>query len=308
MALDARPPVRISAPASAARPRERVGDRAHAADRHPPLAGAVADQVVEEAAVLDQRGVVHGRRRCRSARRWRRRRGRCRRRSATRSPRRAGARRRRAQISRVDQRRGSSRSMGSGWIRVGATTSASSADLGVERPATRRTRRRRRSASRNDARVASPSGRSTSSPPARSPRVQGVYDAVVRERQPHVEAEVGHQLLRQQARRGRSSARAGPAARRTARRRPRRRRCGRAARARGPRGRRGRGRRRRPGRCGRRRPRRRHSCCCRNSPAQRTRTTTGTSPSAAQGPLPHLVGPKDPSCRRRVGGEWRCRT
>ena len=32
--------------------------RAHAADRHPPLAGAVADHVVEEAAVLPQRRVV----------------------------------------------------------------------------------------------------------------------------------------------------------------------------------------------------------------------------------------------------------
>ncbi len=42
-----------------ARPsQERLGDRAHAADGHPPLAGAVADQVVEEAAVLDQRRVV----------------------------------------------------------------------------------------------------------------------------------------------------------------------------------------------------------------------------------------------------------
>ena len=60
---------------------ERVGDRAHAADRHPPLAGAVADQVVEEAAVLDQRRRRSGRRRCRSARRWRPRRARCRRRS-----------------------------------------------------------------------------------------------------------------------------------------------------------------------------------------------------------------------------------
>ena len=37
---------------------QRRGDRAHAADGHLPLAGAVADQVVEEAAVLDQRGVV----------------------------------------------------------------------------------------------------------------------------------------------------------------------------------------------------------------------------------------------------------
>ena len=46
-------------------PRERVGDRAHAADRHAPLAGAVADQVVEEAAVLDERRVVAARRRCR---------------------------------------------------------------------------------------------------------------------------------------------------------------------------------------------------------------------------------------------------
>ena len=34
-------------------------DGPHAADRHPPLAGPVADQVVEEAAVLDQRRVVH---------------------------------------------------------------------------------------------------------------------------------------------------------------------------------------------------------------------------------------------------------
>ncbi len=40
---------------------QRVGDRAHAAHGHPPLAGAVADQVVEEAAVLDQRRVVQRR-------------------------------------------------------------------------------------------------------------------------------------------------------------------------------------------------------------------------------------------------------
>ena len=40
------------------RSRERVGDRTHPADRHPPLASAVADQVVEEAAVLDQGRVV----------------------------------------------------------------------------------------------------------------------------------------------------------------------------------------------------------------------------------------------------------
>ena len=38
--------------------RERVGDRAHPADRHPPLARPVADDVVEEAAVLDERRVV----------------------------------------------------------------------------------------------------------------------------------------------------------------------------------------------------------------------------------------------------------
>ena len=40
------------------RAQQRGGDRAHAADGHPPLAGAVADQVVEEAAVLHQRRVV----------------------------------------------------------------------------------------------------------------------------------------------------------------------------------------------------------------------------------------------------------
>ncbi len=38
--------------------RQRPGDRPHATDRHPPLAVTVADQVVEEAAVLDQGGVV----------------------------------------------------------------------------------------------------------------------------------------------------------------------------------------------------------------------------------------------------------
>ena len=37
---------------------EGVGDPAHAADGHPPLAVAVADQVVEEAPVLHQAGVV----------------------------------------------------------------------------------------------------------------------------------------------------------------------------------------------------------------------------------------------------------
>ena len=43
------------------RPGEGVGHGAHAADGHPPLAGAVADQVVEEAPVLDQRRVVQRR-------------------------------------------------------------------------------------------------------------------------------------------------------------------------------------------------------------------------------------------------------
>ena len=43
-----------SAPAAAARRRERVGDRPHPADRNVPLAGPVADHVVEEAAVLPQ--------------------------------------------------------------------------------------------------------------------------------------------------------------------------------------------------------------------------------------------------------------
>ena len=46
------------APAAARRRLERGGDRAHAADGHVPVAGAVADDVVEEAAVLAQVGVV----------------------------------------------------------------------------------------------------------------------------------------------------------------------------------------------------------------------------------------------------------
>ena len=53
-------PQRISAPAVRAAPRERVGERAHAADRHVPVALAVADHVVEEAAVLAQRRLVGG--------------------------------------------------------------------------------------------------------------------------------------------------------------------------------------------------------------------------------------------------------
>ena len=52
-----------SAPAPRAARGERVGDRAHAADRHPPFARAVADEVVQEAAVLNQRRVVHPRER-----------------------------------------------------------------------------------------------------------------------------------------------------------------------------------------------------------------------------------------------------
>ena len=45
--------------AGAARGRlQRAGHGAHAADRHVPVAGAVADHVVEEAAVLAQVGVV----------------------------------------------------------------------------------------------------------------------------------------------------------------------------------------------------------------------------------------------------------
>ena len=43
--------------------RERVGERAHAADGHVPVALAVADHVVEEAAVLAQRRLVRGRER-----------------------------------------------------------------------------------------------------------------------------------------------------------------------------------------------------------------------------------------------------
>ena len=39
-------------------PRQRLGQRAHAADRHVPVARAVADHVIEEAAVLAQQGVV----------------------------------------------------------------------------------------------------------------------------------------------------------------------------------------------------------------------------------------------------------
>ena len=51
--------VTSSAPAPPGRGRQRAGDRAHAADRHPPLAGAVADQVVEEAAAGEPVGGVH---------------------------------------------------------------------------------------------------------------------------------------------------------------------------------------------------------------------------------------------------------
>ena len=69
-------PQRSSAPAARAAALERAGDRAHAADRHVPVAGAVADHVVEEAAVLAQVGVVRRRRTCRSARRSARRRAR----------------------------------------------------------------------------------------------------------------------------------------------------------------------------------------------------------------------------------------
>ncbi len=49
--------------------RERRGHRAHAADGDVPVARAVADHVVEEAAVLAQRRVAGRRRTCRSARR-----------------------------------------------------------------------------------------------------------------------------------------------------------------------------------------------------------------------------------------------
>ena len=48
----------ISAPKPVARRGQRAADRAHAADRHVPVAGAAADQVVEEAHVLPQRFVV----------------------------------------------------------------------------------------------------------------------------------------------------------------------------------------------------------------------------------------------------------
>ena len=51
-------PVRSSAPASVGDPDQLGGHRAHPADGHPPLPGAVADDVVEEAAVLPQARVV----------------------------------------------------------------------------------------------------------------------------------------------------------------------------------------------------------------------------------------------------------
>ena len=44
---------------------QRVGDRTHAADRHVPVAGAAADEVVEEADVLAQVARRACRRRCR---------------------------------------------------------------------------------------------------------------------------------------------------------------------------------------------------------------------------------------------------
>ena len=255
-------------------PRERVGDRAHPADRHPPLAGAVADQVVEEAAVLEQRGVVHRGERADQRVGARPRRAPCRRRSAPRSPAPSGLVDHVAPDARVDQV--ADLALGGERLRAasGPRPAARSADVGVERRARRRTpssppvssrerRRRRRALGPLDQQAAG-------APVARSGRVRRRGAR----REPDVEVEVGHQLLRHQADRGRSSARAGRAARRTGstdtaappvwcepledeHREPGAGEVGGGAR----------------GRCGRRRRPPRHSCSWPRSPAQRKPST-----------------------------------
>ena len=187
----------ISAPAEARRARERVGDRAHAADGHPPLAGAVADQVVEEAAVLDQRRVVHRREGAdqgvggdhaadgvveealldRLAERpARRRRARC-----------PGRRRSR-----------SSRSRGRGAIRVGATACGEVGHVGVElAPGVVLTIRAGQGGERRPRRLAL----GTLDEQAAGSPVPGVRRVGGRRpgRELDVEVEVGHQLLGHQA-------------------------------------------------------------------------------------------------------------
>ena len=226
-----------------------VGDRAHAADRHPPLAGAVADQVVEEAAVLDQRRVVQ------------RREG---------ADQRVGADHaadgvvgeaaldRRAERlghevapdARVDLRRAGRARWGSGSGQRRGDGVRQVGDLGVElapgvvlRVAAGELGERRPGRP--------PSGRSTSSPPWRPSRTQGVYDAVVREARRDVEVEVGHQRLGHQADQVGVAREPRRLAGERARPRPRRRPCGRAARGPAPTARPGRGRRRRRARCAR---------------------------------------------------------
>ena len=137
-------PVTTSAPARVGRGEQAVGHRAHAAHRHPPLAGAVADQVVEEARGSGPATARSCRRRCRSARRWRPRRARCRRGSGARWPHPAARARSRA------TRRGPPATPPATRSAAGRAASARPRRPAPRRrrrtPATRRTRRRRRSA------------------------------------------------------------------------------------------------------------------------------------------------------------------
>ena len=203
-------PVTSSAPGAAGGRGERVGDRAHAADRHPPLAGAVADQVVEEAAVLDAATGRACARRCRSGA------------SVATTPRTVSSAKRVSMASpsgrstRSRQSAGSTCAAdlaarrGSGSVSVGATRRGELADLAVERAARPRTRRRSRSAPRNDcARGARPRAARRA---ARRATPSRTYRRVGRRRPRRAAAGRGRgrrRSARAAARPGRSSATAG---------------------------------------------------------------------------------------------------
>ena len=283
--------VTISAPGLGRGPGQRVGDRAHAADRHPPLAGAVADQVVEEAAVLDQRGVVQRGERADQGvgrdhpadgvvgeaaldggaeRACRRSRARCRGRPG----------------------RGSRARWAAGDSSVGATACARSPTSGVELAprvvllAAAGQLLERASGRRP---LGTLDEQAAGLPVAQHGRVRRRGAR----RQGDVQAELVDELVRHAARPGRSSARAARAGPGTPSRTPRRRRCGRAARGRGPRAPRGRGTPPRRGRCGRRRPRPRRTAASRAPRAQPSRADV----RAASRPAP--VGRTTAGPRRR---------
>ena len=224
-ALTSAPVAQLGARAAGAA-RQLAGQRAHPADGHVPVAGAVADHVVEEAAVLAQVGVVRAARTCRSARRSARCRAAGRRRRRARPSRRSGARtapprpRRRRPGARSSSRRDAAARAASG-----TRARADARRSGRRTPARRRSR-----VGAASTRASSPASRRR--PAGRGGRPGRACTTRPAARAARSEAELVDDRPRQQADEVGVARQPGVDARRTAPRTPRRRRAWSAAPAR----------------------------------------------------------------------------